>query len=174
MRASFIKPRQKSIFRRDTKFWLIFTAITTGALTALFVVLQIEVYNVKSGIEKAIVDKKRMNEETVKAEHNYEKLKKELSASLAFKSSNVLLRENMANLLAIIPDEVTLTKMEISNEALTLYGETGSKEIYNLHLTPALKSIFTTSETSFAATPTGVRFISVNKLEKRETEDAGE
>ncbi len=175
MKTSFIKPRQKSVFRRDTEFWLWFIGIAIGVLIALFTALQLELFNVRHDIEKAMQDKKFLGSETERLKAEYEKLKKELMLSQEFKTSNVVLKDNLTNLFTIIPDEVTLDKIEIANDSLVLYGTSPSKELYNLHLTPALKSIFTTSETSFSSIEgKGVRFMSINKLEIKETENAGE
>lgn len=173
MKTSFINPRRKSILKRDTKFWLLFIFISTGVLMSLYVALEYEIAKTKENTQKATLDRKFLSAEAARLKSDYDTLKKELAFATEIKTSNTLLKDNIANIFAIIPDQVTLTKIEISQNCLVLYGETPSKELYNLHLSPALKSIFTTSDTAFAKNPGGgLKFISINKLDSKEAEDA--
>lgn len=173
MKTSFIKPRRKSLLKRDTKFWLAFIVISTSILTALYISLEYEISATKDKIKRAAIDRKFLSADAVRLKSNHDMLKEELAFAIEIKTSNTLLKDNIANIFAIIPDQVTLTKIEISSNCLVLYGNASSKEIYNLHLAPALKSIFTTSETSFSRSGSGIKFISVNKLEKDEGEEEG-
>lgn len=175
MKTSFIKPRRKSILKRDTKFWLLFITISTTILMSLYGALGYEISTTKDNTQKATMDRKFLSAEAVRLKSNHDRLKEELAFAIEIKTSNTLLKDNIANIFAIIPDQVTLTKIEVSQNCLVLYGETPSKELYNLHLTPALKSIFTTSDTAFSKNPGGgVKFISINKLDNKEAEDAGQ
>lgn len=177
MKTSFIKPRSKSLLRRDTKFWVAFIFLSTSVLLGLYAALEFEISQTVEGTKKATLDRKFLSAEAVRLKNEHDSLKEELSFAIDIKTSNTLLRDNIANIFAIVPDQVTLTKVEINNNCLVLYGQSSSKEIFNLHLTPALKSIFTTSETSFAAcSGGGVKFISINKLviPEEEGENAGQ
>lgn len=171
MKTSFIKPRRKSLLKRDTKFWLAFIIISTSILTALYIALEYEISSTQNKTKKATIDRKFLSADAVRLKSNHDMLKEELAFAIEIKTSNTLLKDNIANIFAIIPDQVMLTKIEVSSNCLVLYGSTPSKEIYNLHLAPALKSIFTTSETSFSRSSTGIKFISINKLEKEEGEE---
>lgn len=140
---------------------------------SLYVALEYEISATIESTKKATLDRKFLSAEAVRLKSNYEALKEDLAFATEIKTSNILLKDNISNIFAIIPDQVTLTKVEISQNCLVLYGQTPSKELYNLHLAPALKSIFTTSETSFSKSPNGgMKFISVNKLDNKEAEDA--
>lgn len=173
-KSSFIKPRKKSILKKDTKFWLWFVGISTTILISLYAALSYEVHRIKEASEKATLDRKFLSAEAIRLKKEYEILKKELSFAQDIKNSNTLLKDNIENIFAIIPDQITLSKVEVSNECLVIYGQTPSKEIYNLHLAPALKSIFTTSETSFAKNSIGgLKFISINRAKSEEGENAG-
>ncbi len=175
MKTSFISPRRKSLLKRDTKFWLLFIFISTTILLSFYSALEYEISTTKENTKKATLDRKFLSAEAIRLKSNHDTLKEELAFAIEIKTSNTLLKDNIANIFAIIPDQVTLAKIEVSQSCLVLYGETPSKELYNLHLTPALKSIFTTSETAFSKNPGGgVKFISINKLESKEGEDAGQ
>ncbi len=171
MKTSFIKPRRKSLLKRDTKFWLAFIIISTSILTALYIALEYEISATQDKTKKATIDRKFLSADAVRLKSNHDMLKEELAFAIEIKTSNTLLKDNIANIFAIIPDQVMLTKIEVSSNCLVLYGSTPSKEIYNLHLAPALKSIFTTSETSFSRSGAGMKFISINKLDKEEGEE---
>jgi len=175
LKTSFISPRRKSLLKRDTKFWLLFIFISTTILLSFYSALEYEISTTKENTKKATLDRKFLSAEAIRLKSNHDTLKEELAFAIEIKTSNTLLKDNIANIFAIIPDQVTLAKIEVSQSCLVLYGETPSKELYNLHLTPALKSIFTTSETAFSKNPGGgVKFISINKLESKEGEDAGQ
>lgn len=132
--------------------------------------MEFEIAKTEDNTKKATINRKFLSAEAVRLKSNYDVLKEDLAFATEIKTSNTLLKDNISNIFAIIPDQVTLSKIEISSNCLTLYGSTPSKDIYNLHLTPALKSIFTTSETSFSRGSGGVRFISINKLDKEDEE----
>ncbi len=176
MKTSFIKPRSKSLLKRDTKFWITFIFLSTSVLLGLYAALEFEIAHTVETTKKAIVDRKFLSAEAIRLKNEHDSLKEELSFAINIKTSNTLLKDNISNIFAIVPDQVTLTKVEVNGNCLVLYGYTSSKEIFNLHLTPALKSIFTTSETSFASNGNGVKFISVNKLiiPNEEGENAGQ
>lgn len=79
-------------------------------------------------------------------------------------NNNVLLKDSIANLFALIPDQIHLTRANIDKNSLELYGYTPSKSIYNELLMPPLKSIFTKTSVVFYPLGNGwYRFVSYNK-----------
>ncbi len=164
MKLSFIKPRQKGILKRDTRYWLYFITISSTAMFGLYGAMEYEISKIKTDTKKATEDRKFFSSEAVRLKNNYDILVVELSKATDIKNSNTILRDDINNIFSIIPDQIRLTKMEIADGYLVLYGFTPSKEIYNLHLNPALKSIFTSSETSFIPVSGGLKFMSTNKL----------
>lgn len=153
-----------------------FIFLSTSILLGLYAALEFEISQTVENTKKATLDRKYLGAEAIRLKSEYDTLKEELSFAIDIKTSNMLLKDNIANIFAIVPDQVTLTKVEVNGNCLVLYGYASSKEIFNLHLMPALKSIFTTSETSFASSNNGVKFISVNKLvaQEQESENAGQ
>ena len=82
----------------------------------------------------------------------------------AIKSNNVILKDSLSNLFALIPDQIHLTKAIVDKNYMELYGYTPSKAIYNDLLMPPLKSIF--NETTVVFYPLGngwYRFVSKNR-----------
>lgn len=80
------------------------------------------------------------------------------------KSNNVILKDSLSNLFALIPDQIHLTRAIVDKNYMELYGYTPSKAIYNDLLMPPLKSIF--NETTVVFYPLGngwYRFVSKNR-----------
>jgi hypothetical protein len=81
-------------------------------------------------------------------------------------SRNLTLRDAIRTIFNLVPDEITLKKVEMTQKELILQGITPSKEIYNFQLLAPLKSIFTKNTTTFYMLENGwFSFVSVNKIE---------
>jgi len=77
--------------------------------------------------------------------------------------TNIIIKDSIKNLFALIPDSIHLVKAEIGKKTLKLFGYTPSKEIYNNLLLPPLKSIFTKSTVVFYPIGSGwYKFVSTN------------
>lgn len=82
---------------------------------------------------------------------------------------NILLKESVENLFDLIPEQITLNKIQMEQYQLTLYGTTPSKQIYTFLLEVPLRSIFHQSRADFYMLPNGwYNFVSVSKLEETE------
>ncbi len=80
-------------------------------------------------------------------------------------SNNTLLKESMKNLFDLVPDQITLKKVEMERNSLILYGVTPTQDTFNFLLAAPLKSIFHTSNTNFYLTKEGwYNFVSFNKI----------
>ncbi len=165
MKLSFIAPRPKPFFQKDTKFWIVLitsTFIILGSLGGSFIW---STYNIKQEIEKTIVERKDYATKAEDAKNEYLILKEDVIFAKTIQTSNQLLIGSLTNLFEIVPDAIVLEKVELTNECLTIIGYTPTKELFNLQLAPALKSVFTKSEASFIPRGPGkIQFISVNTL----------
>ena len=80
-------------------------------------------------------------------------------------SNNTLLKESMKNLFDLVPDQITLKKVQMEKNSLILYGVTPTQDTFNFLLAAPLKSIFHTSNTTFYLTKEGwYNFVSINKI----------
>ena len=71
----------------------------------------------------------------------------------------------MKNLFDLVPDQITLKKVEMDRNSLVLYGVTPTQDAFNFLLAAPLKSIFHTSQTTFYLSPQGwYNFVSTNKI----------
>jgi hypothetical protein len=84
---------------------------------------------------------------------------------------NQLTKQQIKNLLDLIPDPITLEKFYIDNDKLIIYGITPTKDAYNLLMLPPLESLFAKTITTFYKLPNGwYKFKSENYL-KSENEN---
>ena len=68
-----------------------------------------------------------------------------------------------------MPDSVTLNNVFLDKNLLIIKGVTPSKDTYQLLMEAPLKSIFSSSSTTFYQMPNGwLNFISTNKIENSE------
>jgi hypothetical protein len=166
MRLSFIQPRKKHVLKGDTKFWMAFVAVSLELLGGFSLFLYVQVQTTIGETKQIIVDRAKTIKSTEAVMHEHETLKEIIARCVDIASGNEILKDNIKNLFDIVPDQVTLKKVEISASCLSLFGVTPSREIFNYHFAPALRSIFTTSQTSFVSKGGGwSEFVSINKFE---------
>ena len=80
---------------------------------------------------------------------------------------NLMLKESIENLFDLIPEQITLNKIQMEQYQLIVYGTTPSKQIYTFLLEVPLRSIFHQSRADFYMLPNGwYNFVSVSKLEE--------
>jgi hypothetical protein len=165
MKLSFIAPRSKPFFQKDTKFWMILIFSTFFILGSLSGSLIWKTYQIKDSVETIIVARKDFVIKADDAKNEYLVLKEDVTYGKTIQTTNQLLIGSLMNLFEIVPDAVVLEKVELTDQCLTLMGYTPTKELYNLQLAPALKSVFSRSEASFIPRGPGkIQFISVSTL----------
>ena len=82
---------------------------------------------------------------------------------------NLMLKDSIINLFEMIPEQITLNKIQMEQYQLTLYGTTPSKQIYTFLLEVPLRSIFNQSRADFYLLYNGwYNFVSVSKLNQEE------
>lgn len=166
MKYSFIKPRKKYLLEGDTKFWILFMMTSVGILLAFSGFLN---YKATTLTE----DTKRAEEKRVEIENAIKMLNEKMTFVNRQKavandiySRNLTLRDAIKTIFDLVPNEITLKKVEMTQKELVLQGITPSKEIYNFQLLAPLKSIFTKNNTTFYMLENGwFSFVSVNKIE---------
>ena len=90
--------------------------------------------------------------------------------SKELESRNLFFLKSVKNLLDIVPNKITLSKMEIKESKLTIYGKTPTKDVYNLLMLAPLRSIFDKSYTSFYLQENGwYKFVSYNSMDENMT-----
>ena len=175
MSYSFKQARSKSLFKKDTKFWIAFLVISVSIMLGLQIALSMKLTSTIDGIKSTRTDKEDLVKKTIEIKDEYAILKEHVIYANKLNAENSILKESMKNLFEIVPDKIILNKIEITPTTLTIFGTTPSRDIFNLQFAPALKSIFTKSETSFIRAEKGTsRFISINYIAQGDTEAVAE
>ena len=160
---SFTKPKQKPLFKEDTKLWLIFYFISVFLYVSFALFLLIKAYLYSKDIQNLNKEILVLKEKILKLSAKKETitLQKNLYENIIIKNS--VIKTSIKNLLDLIPDPITLDKFLLSKNRLIIYGITPTKEVYNTLMLPPLESIFEKTETYFYELPNGwYKFKSIN------------
>jgi len=148
-----------------------FTIITLIILLGFDMILG---YKINSFEKSIISNNKKQTQFLVDIETFKKKIKllnKEKSFAKNVETSNKLLEESLKNFFELIPEQITLNKIIIDKNSLTIFGITPSKDIYNLLLAPPLKSIFDITKVGFTKIDDSkYLFSSYNKIKRVDNE----
>ena len=169
---SFTQPKKKPIFKEDTKLWLVLIFISLIMYIGFSAFLLIKGYFLKK-------DVKRLQNNIIVAKNQIIKINKEKEFIYTQKAlyediniKNQLTKQQIKNLLDLVPDPITLERFYIDNNKLIIYGITPTKDVYNLLMLPPLKSIFYKTVTTFYEMPNGwYKFKSENYLKSENEKD---
>ncbi len=165
---SYKSPREKPLFDKTTKIWLIFLSLTFISLFGYGIYLYQKASSHQNSLlvlqEKEKNIKKSVN--GLKKELN--RLNKEVLFYTKVTKSNELLNRSMKNLFSLVPDQIVLSKIEMKQDLLRLEGLTLTKDAYRLLLEPPLKSIFADSKATFKFNPYigKYKFVSINRAKE--------
>ncbi|MGG7048252.1 MULTISPECIES: hypothetical protein [unclassified Campylobacter] len=169
MSYSFIKPELRPILSTFSRLWL----FLIGVLFALLVVLNFFIiyknYDIAQRIQNYTSEQTRLTQESNHIDELDANLTAKIEAAKGIYSSNNLLKQSLHNLYDLVPDSITLEEVTMDRASLIIRGITPTKDVFNQLLASPLRSIFTTSNTSFYQIKNGwYGFVSTNKLEKSE------
>jgi hypothetical protein len=167
MKYSFIVPRPKRIIGGEFRQAFFFFSISILMVVAAYGFLVYKVHLFKKehqtfgeGLTRLEISKREL-------EKNIALVELEIKKSELVVTQNTLIKESIHNLFDLIPDAITLTKAQLDQNSLILYGETPTKDIYEFMLQAPLRSIFHHTYTSFYPTQNGwYNFVSTNYLEE--------
>lgn len=164
---SFIKPRKKEFFKKLIKIWLGYHLATILILILTTISLWYKIDSTNAKQEDLANRSEILKSEAVEIEKSIELIEKEKRFAGDVFYQNELLKESIKNLFELIPDQITLSSVEMDRDVLVIKGMTPSKEVYNFLLAVPLKSIFNDSTVDFYMIQNGwYNFISVNRLEE--------
>lgn len=167
MNYSFIRPNRKTILKKVSRIWWGYIFLTLFIFVGFVGVLHVQGYFMRIKAQEALIKQ----EAIVKEIRDYQTFSVEEKQKVDFAfhliTQNALLEESVKNLFGLIPEQITLNKIEMQDTQLTLYGITPSKQIYTFLLEVPLRSIFHQSRANFYMLPNGwYNFVSVSKLDK--------
>ena len=146
---SFIKPRSKYGFDSITYIWLAFLVFVSIVLISFGVYINFKNKNFDNYVldyKNKILLLKREKEETSKRIFRYKEIQKDY---LSAKKTNQSIENALKNLFMLIPNQIKINKLYMSENELKIYGTTDSPKTYKLLLEPSLKSIFDESRVGF-------------------------
>lgn len=167
MHYSFISPSHKPIFSPITKSW-IFCFIASGAiLLGIYFLLKFQTQafiNQSNNIDQEIV---RQGNAKTDLTNQLKYLNTQLDEIKSIQAENTALISALENLFGLIPDQITINSISLTDTDLTIKGITPSKELYIFLLESPLRAIFTESKVDFFVLPSGwYNFVSVSKIIK--------
>ena len=162
---SFTTPKKKPLFKEDTKLWLIFITISLFLYFLFGAFLVIKAYFFQKDTQELKIQTANLQKEIKELNLQKEFIYTQEVIYKDIMTKNDLVKQQIKNLLDLIPDPITLEKFYIDNNKLIIYGITPTKDAYNLLMLPPLESIFDKTETYFYELPNGwYRFKSINYL----------
>jgi hypothetical protein len=173
MKYSYIKPRKKTPFTPDLQLITIFFSIALFLLFATYGFLKFKDYSFAKERAAYISKKSQLQQEIDHMDRKITYIKKQKELSLKVFTKNMVLKDSMKNLFDLVPQRITLSRAELLQNGLILYGITPTKDIYNFMLEAPLRSIFQKSYTSFYPLSNGwLRFVSSNYIDEAEELDS--
>lgn len=167
MNYSFTPPLRKPIFSPITKSWILCFFVSGLMVVGIWFLLS---FQTKAFIEQSNnIDNQIDDQATLKtnltADLNY--LNTQLNEIKIIQEENTALIGAIENLFGLIPDQITINSISLTNSELTIKGITPSKELYIFLLESPLRAIFTESKVDFFILPSGwYNFVSVSKIIK--------
>ena len=169
MSYSLITPHPKPIFSLFSKIWLSFIGVVFAIFVILNLFLIFKNYSLKSDINNSKTTYANIINETQKIDEITVSLKEQSAVANEIYASNEILKQSLKNLFDLVPDSITLNEVLMQKNSLIIKGVTPSKDTYNMLLASPLKSIFTTSNTSFFQLENGwLNFVSTSKIDNPE------
>lgn len=165
MRLSFIAPRPKPFFSLFTKMWLVFIGLMSCFMIIFNFYIVIEMSSFKHGVVDLTKEREMLETKIDEDDEAIGLILRQKAISEEIFSNNTLLKESMKNLFDLVPDQITLNKVQMERNSLILYGVSPTQDTFNFLLAAPLKSIFHTSNTTFYLTKEGwYNFVSINKI----------
>lgn len=166
MKHSFIAPRPKRIISTELRMVLFFFTVTIGMIVGAYMFLFYKTYDFIQ--ERATIAQKTaaLERSTKKIEEQILFIDTEVKVADEVTTGNTVMKESIRNLFDLVPDTITLSKAELDEKSLILYGLSPNKDTYEYMLHAPLRSIFHRTYTSFYPVENGwYRFVSSNYLE---------
>ena len=151
MKFSFITPEPRPLLSIFSKLWLSLIGFVFVVLLVANFFIVYKNYSTKKNIEFLANEQKELSQKIVTTDEISAKLAVQIDSANDIFTSNSILKQSLHNLFDLVPDSITL------------------EEVFNQLLASPLRSIFTTSNTSFYQSKNGwYGFISTNKIDNSE------
>ncbi len=179
MKYSYTRAKRKSILTSELQLLLTFFSITIFMLLSTYLFLLFKDYSFVQDKKEIIIQRESLSLSIDEMQESIRFIELEKVLCEKVYTQNSVLKESMTNLFDLVPDRITLSRADLLENGLILYGITPNKDVYNFMLQAPLRSIFHKTYSSFYPTDNGwLRFVSTNyieeedfKIEDKEIED---
>ncbi|MBN1840521.1 MAG: hypothetical protein JW802_10825 [Campylobacterales bacterium] len=162
---SFIAPRPKPFLSLFSKMWIVFIALMSLFMLMFNFYIVFEMRSFKQGMIDLTKEREMLEVKIDENDAMIGSILRQKALAEDIFSNNTLLKDSMNNLFDLVPDQITLKKVEMQKDSLILYGISPTQDAFNFLLAAPLKSIFHTSQTTFYLTKEGwYNFVSINKI----------
>jgi len=166
MKYSYIKPRKKSPFTPEVQLIVTFFSMTLIMLFSTYTFLLFKEYSFTNEKRDLISNRLELEESIAKMDDQIAYIKKQKGIAEKIFTQNMVLKDSISNLFDLVPARITLSRADLLQNGLILYGVTPSKDVYNFMLQAPLRSIFQKTYTSFYPLKNGwLHFVSTNYIE---------
>ena len=166
---SFIKPQKKPFFDLFSKIWLLFIATAVLLFAIVNLVVELKSNSLLNETQISRQKQAQTKEQIRQTDELTALLKQRRDSANEIAASNAVLKQSLRNLLDLVPSSITLHEIAMDKNSLIVKGTTPSRDVYNMLLATPLKSIFSTSNTSFYQLGSGwLNFVSTNKTDNLE------
>ncbi|HEX5329244.1 hypothetical protein [Sulfuricurvum sp.] len=174
MKHSFIAPRRKRLVSGELRLVLFFFTVTIAMVVGTYLFLGYKTYDFVHERETVAQKDASLKRSIEKMEEEIKVIESEAKIVEKISTDNTVMKESIRNLFDLVPEDITLSRAELEEKSLILYGTTPNKDTYEYMLHAPLRSIFNRTYTSFYPIENGwYRFVSSNYLEE-ETLEEGE
>lgn len=164
MAYSFIHPKPKAIFKRETKIWFAYTILALVCIVAFDKVVEYQTSQKRAEYMRIQEEIQEIKLKSIVVRDYIERLNYEVKLGEGIEAYNKGLKDALANLLNLVPDQITTRGMELDYNSLMLKGLTPSREVYKFLLEAPLRAIFTHTRVEFYPLASGwFNFVSVSK-----------
>lgn len=167
MRYSFTAVQPKRIFSKIVKIWWFYIFLSVFFIGAFSINLKIQTEQSAKNSKDMSQKQDFYYQQIQKVQTNQKRLEYELLVIKDDITDNMLVKDAIDNLLNLIPDQITISLIEIKDQSLIIKGNTPSKEVFRYLLQDPLKAIFGESKVSFFMLSNGgYEFVSESHTEQ--------
>ncbi len=170
MRYSYIRPREKTIVTSEFKLVTSFFSVTFFMLFTTYGFLLYKNYSFIKNKKEVVYEIIDLNQSIFSMRNEIAFIENEKELATSIFTHNSVLKESIANLFDLVPEQITLSKATLLKNGLILQGITPNRDVYNFMLQAPLRSIFAQTYSSFYPASNGwLFFVSKNYVDSNET-----
>lgn len=149
MRFSFIAAKPKYLLSRIVKIWLLYIGCSLFLMIGFGLILQIQTAQYMRKHSNIITEQGVYEDKIQEVKAEQERVGYEIGIAKEIVMDNTSIKNTVDNILSLIPDQITISLIEIQKDSLTIKGYTPSKEVFRYMLQNPLRAVFGHSDASF-------------------------